>query len=189
VESLELPRATDCRYFSVGMTDAPGLRVSDADRERTAAALREHFAAGRIDGAELDERLQAAYTARTEVQLQDLLRDLPTSVSQQEPPAEAVLAERAALAARRDRLRRGLEQQVGGGVGVFLLCTVIWAATGANGSFWPIWVLVATLVVVLRAGWNLWGPAPDLDRVEEDLDRARRRSQRRSSRRPPDASG
>ena len=36
------------------------IRVSDADRDRVTAQLRDHFAAGRITPGELDERLSAA---------------------------------------------------------------------------------------------------------------------------------
>jgi hypothetical protein len=39
------------------MIDSSATRASDAEREQTAAALREHFAAGRLSAEELDERL------------------------------------------------------------------------------------------------------------------------------------
>ena len=41
------------------------IRVSDADRDRVTAQLRDHFAAGRITPGELDERLSAALNAKT----------------------------------------------------------------------------------------------------------------------------
>ena len=53
------------------------LRAGDAEREQTAAVLREHAAHGRLDVDELDERVQAAYAARTRGELRELLRDLP----------------------------------------------------------------------------------------------------------------
>src|SRR4051794_34351612 len=56
---------------------APGLRASDADRERTAAALRRHHLDGRLDTDELQERLGRCYGARTERELGVLLADLP----------------------------------------------------------------------------------------------------------------
>src|SRR3954464_8034718 len=55
----------------------PHLRASDADRERVAAALREHCAVGRLTMAELDERLGQAYAARTFGELAGVTRDLP----------------------------------------------------------------------------------------------------------------
>src|SRR5215213_8881601 len=57
---------------------APGqLRASDADRERTADALRRHHLDGRLDTDELQERLGRCYAARTEADLRALLADLP----------------------------------------------------------------------------------------------------------------
>ena len=56
---------------------APGLRASDADRERVAEALRRHHLDGRLDTEELQERLGRAYAARTAGDLDPLLADLP----------------------------------------------------------------------------------------------------------------
>jgi hypothetical protein len=53
------------------------IRVSDADREKVAERLREHFAAGRLTSEELDERVAAALTAKTAGDLRGLLADLP----------------------------------------------------------------------------------------------------------------
>ncbi|GGW35848.1 hypothetical protein GCM10010503_09540 [Streptomyces lucensis JCM 4490] len=63
------------------MTDdaVPDLRASDADRERVAEVLRDAVAEGRLDMAEFEERLEAAYTARTYGELAPLTRDLPAS--------------------------------------------------------------------------------------------------------------
>jgi Domain of unknown function (DUF1707) len=56
---------------------SPGLRASDADRERVAAALRRHHVDGRIDTDELQERLERCYAARTTDELAALTTDLP----------------------------------------------------------------------------------------------------------------
>ncbi|CDR09494.1 predicted protein [Streptomyces iranensis] len=53
------------------------MRASDAERERIAEVLREAVAEGRLDMEEFDERLGAAYAARTHGQLEPLVRDLP----------------------------------------------------------------------------------------------------------------
>jgi DNA-binding PadR family transcriptional regulator len=53
------------------------IRTSDADRERSIAALRDHYAEGRITCEELDERVTAALTARTFGDLRSVLADLP----------------------------------------------------------------------------------------------------------------
>jgi hypothetical protein len=70
-------------------------------------------------------------------------------------------------------------QEAGGGMGVFALCTAIWAASGATGQFWPIWVLLVCLIPLIRNGWRLYGPSPDLERVERELETRRRRDQLR----------
>lgn len=53
------------------------LRISDADRERVAAQLREHFAEGRLSSEELDERLSAVFNAKTYADLRPITADLP----------------------------------------------------------------------------------------------------------------
>ena len=146
-----------------------GLRVSDQQREQTAIAIREHFAAGRLTEDELNERLQTALEAKTEPELNALLADLPKlPVSPQHRKAE--------LIARRGELQRRVLQEAGGGAALFVLCTGIWAASGAHGQFWPIWVLLVVLIPLLRNGWRLYGPAPELDRVERELEERNRRA-------------
>jgi DNA-binding MarR family transcriptional regulator len=56
---------------------APGLRAGDADRDAAAAALREHFAHGRLTLDELDARLGATLTATTYGELSQAAQDLP----------------------------------------------------------------------------------------------------------------
>src|SRR5262250_3266023 len=59
------------------MASDPRIRASDADRDRTAALLREHLAAGRLSSEEFNERLDQAYAAKTLGELDQLLADLP----------------------------------------------------------------------------------------------------------------
>jgi hypothetical protein len=54
------------------------MRVSDAEREAAAAELREHFASGRLNQDELDERLTKAFGAKTHGDLTALFADLPS---------------------------------------------------------------------------------------------------------------
>ena len=56
------------------------IRVSDADRDRVTAQLRDHFAAGRNTPGELDERLSAALNAKTFGDLRRIMADLPGPV-------------------------------------------------------------------------------------------------------------
>jgi len=153
------------------------IRASDDDRELLISELREHAVAGRLTTDDLEQRVQATYQAITLGELDQLRRDLPLT------PGQLALQQ----TARRAHLTRRLVQESGGSLGVFVLCVGIWVASGAQGQFWPVWVLIVFALSVIRNGWALYGPAPDLDAVEATLDshRARRleRSERRSERR------
>ena len=78
------------------MTDQ--LRLSDAEREAAVARLGEHYAAGRLDKDEYDERSDAIWSARTRGDLRPVFRDLPGS------GPEPVARPRVALRQRRPRL-------------------------------------------------------------------------------------
>ena len=62
--------------------DPSQLRISDDDRHRVADLLRDAAAEGRIDLDELDERLEAAYSARTYADLIPITIDLPAHPDQ-----------------------------------------------------------------------------------------------------------
>ena len=156
------------------MSDAAGMRASDAEREQAADALREHYAAGRLTAEEFGERLDAVYAASTARELEQLRHDLPHL-----PPSPA--ARRAELQRRQAELRGQLLPRAGGSFTPFVICTVIWAASGASGSFWPAWVLIVPIVFLGRDIWRLYGPAPELDRVQRELEH---RSRHRRHRRP-----
>jgi hypothetical protein len=57
------------------------LRASDADRERIAERLRHATAEGRLLAEELEERLEATFTARTYGELDAVVADLPGAVA------------------------------------------------------------------------------------------------------------
>jgi len=62
------------------MATGYNVRVGDADREATAAQLREHFADGRLTLDELNERLDQTFAAKTKADLNTVMRDLPHAV-------------------------------------------------------------------------------------------------------------
>jgi hypothetical protein len=97
------------------------LRVSDADRDRVADRLRAATGEGRLSADELEERLEAAFAARTAAELAPLTADLPA------PP----------VCAR----RRPARPDFGPYVGVSVMLVAIWALTGM-GYFWPIWPIL-----------------------------------------------
>ncbi|WP_166349018.1 DUF1707 SHOCT-like domain-containing protein [Phytoactinopolyspora limicola] len=72
------PDTPDRPAENVPHVDSPAdLRCSDVDRERVAEALREAAGEGRLTLTELEERLDAAFKARTYGDLQPITRDLP----------------------------------------------------------------------------------------------------------------
>ena len=72
------------------MATTSGLRIGDADREAAAAALREHFAQGRLTMDEFQHRLEFVFAAKTDRDLAAITRDLPPATpSLAWPPAGA----------------------------------------------------------------------------------------------------
>jgi hypothetical protein len=152
----------------VNISGVSDVRASDDDRERAASEIRAHFAAGRLSEDELSDRLEAVYRARTRGELRELRQDLPAL------PATRTQT-RAEIAERRVRLRNLVLQQTGSALTPFLICTVIWALAGASGSFWPAWLLIIAVLPLVKYGWRLYGPAPELDELEAELTRRRKR--------------
>ena len=116
---------------------SPAHRASDADREAVADRLRAAAAEGRLDPDELEERVAAAYSAKTVSDLVPLTTDLPAAPSPPSPGPR--LWDSMAL---RSRLATFLT--------VNLVCIAIWLATGAESSFWPGWVLLFTGLMLGR---------------------------------------
>ncbi len=142
------------------------VRASDAEREDVSRQLGAHAAAGRLTPEELGERLDAAYAARTHGELMRLLADLPAAPApRREDPARAVA-------------RRRLAHRAGAAAIASLLCVAVWAATGAHGSFWPIWVMLVAAVGLAREGWRTLGPGAEL--TDEELGERRRQGRRRT---------
>jgi len=154
------------------MSDPSSLRVADVDRERVSDELREHMVAGRLTSEEFEERLDLTYRATTQADLDAVKEDLPMS------PAGV----------QRELDARRLLQEAGGSASISLVCVVIWLASGASGGFWPIWVIIFTLLPLARDAWQLLGPAPDHEQVEARLAarHARRLARGRPRSGPPD---
>jgi hypothetical protein len=57
--------------------ERPGYRIADRDRDRVVAVLRMHCTEGRISLEEFSDRVGLAYDARTSVELDEVVRDLP----------------------------------------------------------------------------------------------------------------
>jgi len=119
------------------MAETPDILVSDGDRARVGDELRGHYEAGRLTLDEFQERLDELHAARTETQLDHVMRQLPTKRPSVNP---------------RDKRWRSLALQY---AIVNVACVLVWVFGGANGDFWPKWVLVATLFMFAR---RVFGP-------------------------------
>jgi hypothetical protein len=70
----------------VATPDPRSIRIGTAEREQAVKALGEHFAQGRLEPAEFEERMTAAYAARTATELIRLFDDLPVAPGQPSGP-------------------------------------------------------------------------------------------------------
>jgi DUF1707 SHOCT-like domain len=130
--------------------DDGSIRAGNADRERVVAQLNAAFSEGRLDVAELDERVAAAYAAKTMGELVPLTADLPATGSR--PRSTAPARREGAVPERRDGNRWA---PVGGALGIFLVSTLIWTAIvigqGHLTYFWPIWTAIPLVFAVAGA--------------------------------------
>jgi len=110
------------------------LRAADADREATAERLRHAHGEGRLDTGELEERLQACYSARTYGELDWLVADLPGT------PKDAEASRRQRRPARLVPL-----------VAVLVALAIVFHAG------WVLWGLVVLAVVRGRRRGYGWG--------------------------------
>jgi Domain of unknown function (DUF1707) len=115
----------------------PNIRASDADRDRAAALLREHHAAGRLTPEEFSERLDSAFAAKTVGEIDGLLGDLPGIDLYRLPDAQLTRQSRQSQPRRhRDAWRAAW----GSWVSCVVIFFVVWALTG-HGYLWPLWIV------------------------------------------------
>jgi hypothetical protein len=130
----------------------PSIRASDADRERIVEVLRQHTAEGRITAEEFDERMAAAYEARTLGALAELTTDLPVDLA-----AHAQRQQELAKKAKpRKPLSRQVRQEVSGIASLGVILTTIWVISG-GGYFWPAWPLGIIAAITVARMIQVWG--------------------------------
>lgn len=108
-----------------------GLRATDADRQRVIARLRGAAGEGAIDLDELEQRITAAYVARTVADLSTVTADLPATVA---PPGAKAPKHRRPLVMEDDEFRHHLSVYAA----VIGMLVVIWLLGGA-GHPWPLY--------------------------------------------------
>lgn len=133
------------------------MRVSDAEREAAAAELQEHFASGRLTQDELDERLAAAFTAKTHGDLNALFTDLPSSGGW--AGAGAGSGAREHENAQRVTVGRGIGRLVAATVLIWLLFIVGILGVFGIGTGRPIGIvlLVAAFALLRRLLFMIFG--------------------------------
>lgn len=116
--------------------ETPPQRASDAEREAVVEHLRQAAGEGRLDPDELGERVERAYRAQTIDELEPLTADLP--------PLPVTKA--AAMSIWHD-------EQVRNRLAALIIanpiCIAVWLASGADGDFWPRWVLIGTAAALI----------------------------------------
>jgi hypothetical protein len=126
---------TDQSFRGLRFGRDPNLRAADSDREATAERLRRGHAEGRLDTAELQQRLERCYEAKTLGELDELVTDLPGESVPDEPFAPR------RLAPWRIRITPFLP--------LLIALVVICAATGRHAF----WLLIPLVFVVSRMCW------------------------------------
>jgi hypothetical protein len=113
-----------------GPNSDQNLRVSDAERQAVTDRLAEHFADGRLDQAEFDERAGRAMNAKTRADLNGLFDDLPETGAQALP----------------ERPRRRRRHPF---LAVVLLVLITVAAMHAVAATFVPWLWIGFLAVIL----------------------------------------
>jgi Domain of unknown function (DUF1707) len=150
------------------MASITRTRASDADRDRTAAALREHLAAGRLTIEEFDQRLDQAYAAKTLGELDRVMADLPTTDPGQVPdapvghsaasPPPTPQRPPGSIQAGQGRFSPAWRAAWGSWLALSLCVFVIWLISGASGGPWFLWVALP-LGAILLGRWITGAPA------------------------------
>jgi hypothetical protein len=128
------------------------IRAGNADREKVVVQLNAAFAEGRLDVGELDERVAAAYAAKTLGELVPLTADLPADRQQGRPVTPARREEHvpAPAGGPSSAVRWA---PVTAGLGLFLVNVLIWGiisiSTGQVIYFWPIWTAIPFALAVI----------------------------------------
>jgi hypothetical protein len=132
----------------------PRIRASDADRDRAAALLREHHAAGRLDAEEFHERMNKALDAKTLGEIDELMGDLPAIDLYRLPDASLRRAAPGSYHSLLPSELRGSQDPVrfspgtvamGAWAVVTSALVAIWAvmAVVGGGTWFPWWALIA----------------------------------------------
>jgi Domain of unknown function (DUF1707) len=150
------------------MATADNVRVSDADRDFTAAQLREHYVQGRLTHEELDQRLEQTFRAKTRPELDAVTTDLPYAAATGILPSDRVRAGGGAGSNRQGWNQRGHGWDGSSWAGPGWDGHGRSPRGGRRGSAWgflrviPLLASVAICLLVLSALGFGFGSAPSL---------------------------
>ena len=129
------------------------IRVSDADRNSVAELLGQHYADGRLDQAEFDERISRTMTAKTRGDLAGLFDDLPDTGPSGAGPFGPGPVD--SIPPRGPRRRGGIMRPLLLLLAVFICANIAWHAFTSLFFIQPlVWavVVVAVILLVKRSG-------------------------------------
>jgi hypothetical protein len=130
----------------------PAIRASDADRERVVEILRQNNVEGRLTSEEFEERMTAAYAAKTMGALAELTTDLPVDLAAHTRHQAELARKQAAQVPVTKQMRAAISSWASLGV----MLTVIWVVTGA-GYYWPGWPLGVLAALGAARAIKEWG--------------------------------
>ncbi len=133
------------------MAAGSGIRIGDVEREAAATSLREHYARGRLTLEEFQQRLDAVFVAKTDVELAQISHDLPHAdpYAPPWPSAQPISTPKPGFAlpaggGQRYQWRRGAPASFGWvSMALFVLAIFLIAAVS-----WPLSFLPTTLLIV-----------------------------------------
>ncbi len=125
-------------------TNGRDVRIGDADREAAIAALGEHYAAGRLDKDEFDERSAEVWGAKTAAAIRPLFADLP----QPHPPAEPRQSTRFTTPPRSGATTPPPRRR---GFPVLPVLLLVLASVIVLGSAWPVFLVIGGLWFLSRS--------------------------------------
>ena len=128
------------------MSGYPGIRASDEDRGRTAAALGEHYAEGRLTLEEFQERLDKGYAAKTLGELDRLMADLPRTDLGRPPQRRAAGPVQVPAGGSTLAWRTAWRFWLAISVAAF----VFWLPGSASGGPWFLWIAIPLGLLILR---------------------------------------
>lgn len=129
-------------------------RIGDAERDQTTSALSEHYAAGRLTYEEFDQRVGMATHARTQMELDLLLHDLPSGVRREPRNGKKSRSEPTGYEAvvRKARNRwAGFVMALG-----LVAATIFWYAAALSTSALWWFASGAVILVLLVTGGVAW---------------------------------